>query len=291
MLSVGVSPAIFPTGSARSARRPQPSDGHLRPSRALSGKNWIASGLTSVLLSQLGRRRCARCKSSSVSQAKSSETLQSKVLAVVGLGNVGSQYVGTRHNIGFAAVDEVATKLLDGGDSGWALDGSIWESAHGGNLLRLKRGKTLELGAYSELVLFKPASMMNGSGLPVSQLMDAHPEIPESQLVVIYDDLDLEVGRLRLRKSGSAGGQNGVRSILAHGFKDFLRMRLGISRPPKSAGRNGVVGHVLGRFRHEELDSTGEALRLTAAAIEDLADGMTIDNVMNKFNRALVTAS
>ena len=174
-----------------------------------------------------------------------------KVLAVVGLGNVGSQYVGTRHNIGFAALDALASKLLD--DSGrWVFEDGLWESAYGGTLLRLKRGSP-QPSRFSELVLFKPASMMNGSGGPVSQLM-AGLNLPEAQLLVIYDDLDLEVGRLRLRKSGSAGGQNGVKSVLAHGFKSFLRVRLGISRPPKSAGRNGVVGHVLGRFRHEELD-------------------------------------
>eukprot|EP00438_Fugacium_kawagutii_P013337 Skav213536 [mRNA] locus=scaffold1184:126243:126776:- [translate_table: standard] len=170
----------------------------------------------------------------------------------------------------------------------WILQEPIWEDAHGGNVLRLKRRSPTE-SAFTELVLFKPASMMNGSGLPVSQLMGAL-KLPETNLVVIYDDLDLEVGRLRVRKSGSAGGQNGVRSVLAHGFKHFLRMRLGISRPPKDAGRNGVVGHVLGRFRHEELDKTGEALQMTAEAIEDLAEGMSIDNVMNKFNKSLVTA-
>lgn len=224
-----------------------------------------------------------------IKTANGSGTMQSKVLAVVGLGNVGNQYVGTRHNIGFAAVDEVASTLLD---SGWVLEGPIWEAAHGGNLLRLKRQESNPLAesGFSELVLFKPASMMNGSGLPVSQLMNAL-DLPETHLVLIYDDLDLEVGRLRLRKSGSAGGQNGVRSVLAQGFKDFLRMRLGISRPPKAAGRHGVVGHVLGRFRHEELEQTTEALQMAVAAIEDLAEGTSVDNVMNKFNRSLVTTS
>lgn len=250
--------------------------------------DWIAAGVAGGLLGQFAQRRCARmCQPSKT--ANGSGTMQSKVLAVVGLGNVGNQYVGTRHNIGFAAVDEVASKLLDESGS-WILEGPIWEAAHGGNLLRLKRrSKAFESG-FSELVLFKPASMMNGSGRPVSQLMDAL-KLPESHLVLIYDDLDLEVGRLRLRKSGSAGGQNGVRSVLAQGFKEFLRMRLGISRPPKVQGRHGVVGHVLGRFRHEELEQTTEALQMAAAAIEDLAEGTSVDNVMNKFNRSLVTTN
>ncbi|CAE6956645.1 pth [Symbiodinium natans] len=102
---------------------------------------------------------------------------------------------------------------------------------------------------------------------------------------VIYDDLDLDVGRLRLRKSGSAGGQNGVKSILARGLQRFLRVRLGVSRPPKSGGRDAIVGHVLGKFRHEELELSKEALGRASVAIEDLADGVSWDNVMNKFNR------
>lgn len=183
-------------------------------------RNWIAAG-AGGLLGQFAQRCARMCQPSKT--AKGSGTMQSvtqsKVLAVVGLGNVGNQYVGTRHNIGFAAVDEVASKLLDESGS-WALEGPIWEAAHGGNLLRLKRQESnppTESG-FSELILFKPASMMNGSGLPVSQLMDAL-NLPETHLVLIYDDLDLEVGRLRLRKSGSAGGQNGVRSVLAQGLK------------------------------------------------------------------------
>lgn len=256
-------------------------------SRAQSTQNLpaICWGATGALLVSSRKRQVGR-----LCQTKNDKLDGNvgKVLAVVGLGNVGSQYVGTRHNIGFAALDALASKLLD--DSGrWVFEGGLWESAYGGTLLRLKRGSPPQPSTFSELVLFKPSSMMNGSGGPVAQLM-AGLNLPEAQLLVIYDDLDLEVGRLRLRKSGSAGGQNGVKSVLAHGFKSFLRVRLGISRPPKSAGRNGVVGHVLGRFRHEELDETQEALRMTAEAIEDLADGMSIDNVMNKFNKSLVAA-
>ena len=172
-------------------------------------RTWIAAGVAGGLLGQFAQRRCARmCQPSKTANGSGTQSVaQSKVLAVVGLGNVGNQYVGTRHNIGFAAVDEVASKLLDESGS-WALEGPIWEAAHGGNLLRLKRQESPTESGFSELILFKPASMMNGSGLPVSQLMDAL-NLPETHLVLIYDDLDLEVGRLRLRKSGSAGGQNG----------------------------------------------------------------------------------
>lgn len=214
-----------------------------------------------------------------------------KVLAVVGLGNVGSRYVGTRHNIGFAAVDAIASHLLEDPAAKWFFQDDIWHGAFGGNVLQLARKSKDQLAdtAFTDLVLFKPASMMNSSGGPVLELVQGY-QISEENLVVIYDDLDLDVGRLRLRKSGSAGGQNGVKSIQAQGLKNFLRMRLGISRPPKSEGRNAVVSHVLGQFQAEEMDQTQMALRMTTEAVKDLADGVTIDNVMNKFNKSLVVA-
>ena len=222
---------------------------------------------------------------------KSGNDESRRVLAVVGLGNVGSRYVGTRHNIGFAAVDEIASRLLDDSNAKWYFQDGIWHAAFGGNVLQLVRRSKDELAstAFTDLVLFKPASMMNSSGGPVSELMQGY-KISEENLVVIYDDLDLDVGRLRLRKSGSAGGQNGVKSIQAKGLVKFLRVRLGISRPPKSGGRNAVVNHVLGQFREEEAEQTQDALRMTGEAVENLADGMSIDNVMNKFNRSLVAA-
>lgn len=200
-----------------------------------------------------------------------------EALAVVGLGNVGAQYVGTRHNVGFAALDEAASHLVE---QGWQVDGGIWQPRCGGNLLQLRK-------LSEELLLFKPASMMNGSGGPVSELVEDF-KLKDQELVVVYDDLDLEVGRLRLRKSGSCGGQTGVRSILSRGLQDFLRMRVGISRP-KQSGRGGVVGHVLGRFTPDEAEKSQGALRRVSEAVQDLAEGMSTDNVMNKFNRPLVT--
>ncbi|CAJ1416990.1 unnamed protein product, partial [Effrenium voratum] len=100
----------------------------------------------------------------------------------------------------------------------------------------------------------------------------------ETELLVVYDDLDLELGRLRLRKKGSAGGHNGIKSILAQGLKKFVRVRLGIGSPPKSLGPNAVVYHVLGQFSAEETDAVQALLNLTADAVDDLAEGVTVDN-------------
>lgn len=233
-----------------------------------------------VLRPAFSRRRLA-VRRAGTDSMDGEEAESSQTLAIVGLGNVGAQFDGTRHNIGFAAVDEVASKLLS--TDRWALSGSIWQEAFGGTVLRLKRTASKGTDSYEEILLFKPSSMMNGSGRPVSELVSSL-QLPESALVVIYDDMDLDVGRLRLRKSGSAGGQNGVKSILNHGFQKFLRLRLGVSRP-KSGGREAIVGHVLGKFRHEEVELSKESLGRAAVAVEDLADGVSWDNVMNKFNR------
>lgn len=241
-----------------------------------------AAGFAGAFLGPaFGRRRVLAVRRAGADSMDGEEVESSQTLAIVGLGNVGAQFDGTRHNIGFAAVDEVASKLLS--TDRWALSGSIWQEAFGGTVLRLKRTASKEMDSYEEILLFKPSSMMNGSGRPVSELVSSLG-LPESALVVIYDDMDLDVGRLRLRKSGSAGGQNGVKSILNHGFQKFLRLRLGVSRP-KSGGREAIVGHVLGKFRHEEVELSKEALGRAAVAVEDLADGVSWDNVMNKFNR------
>lgn len=216
-----------------------------------------AAGFAGAFLGPaFGRRRVLAVRRAGADSMDGEEVESSQTLAIVGLGNVGAQFDGTRHNIGFAAVDEVASKLLS--TDRWALSGSIWQEAFGGTVLRLKRTASKEMDSYEEILLFKPSSMMNGSGRPVSELVSSLG-LPESALVVIYDDMDLDVGRLRLRKSGSAGGQNGVKSILNHGFQKFLRLRLGVSRP-KSGGREAIVGHVLGKFRHEEALSLASVL-------------------------------
>lgn len=228
-------------------------------------------------------------------------------IAMVGLGNVGDRYVGTRHNIGFEAVDASAAALLAPDQDGsvrWVLPidertGSpiLWREQHGGSLLKLVRphAKGKESGSQhgagvggsvaTQLILFKPLSNMNRSGGPTADLVRAI-DLPEDRLVVAYDDLDTDVGRARLRTKGSAGGQNGVKSIIAHGLSRFLRIRIGIGRPPRSAGKAAVVSHVLSPFLPEERAACAEALRVAASAVADLADGTTAANVMNRWNTA-----
>ena len=183
---------------------------------------------------------------------------------IVGLGNPEPKYDQTRHNIGFAAVDELAR---------------IWQ-------MPLKENKRFQ-GLFSEgmvggqkVRLLKPLTYMNRSGQSVRAAIDWYKVQPQSVLV-IYDDMDLPVGRLRMRLSGSAGGHNGMKSIIAHlGGKDFPRLRIGIG---KSNGDKGTVSHVLGKFAPEETKIIEEILYVSVKAIElSLKEG--VEQSMNRYN-------
>ena len=183
---------------------------------------------------------------------------------IVGLGNPEPKYDNTRHNIGFSAVDELA-KI-------WQLDlkenkrfqGSFAEGVAGGKKIRL----------------LKPLTYMNRSGQAVRAVTDWYKLKPQSVLV-IYDDMDLPVGRLRIRFTGSAGGHNGMKSIISHlGSKDFPRLRIGIG---KSGGGKETVGHVLGKFSPTENKIVEEVLYVSVKAIElSLKEG--IEQSMNRYN-------
>ena len=184
---------------------------------------------------------------------------------IVGLGNPEPKYDRTRHNIGFAAVDELA---------------KIWQ-------MPLSENKRFQ-GQFAEGValggrkvrLLKPLTYMNRSGQSVRAVTDWYKLQPQSVLV-IYDDMDLPVGRLRMRLSGSAGGHNGMKSIIAHlGGKDFPRLRIGIG---KSDGQKGTVSHVLGKFAPEETKTIEEILYISVKAIElSLNEG--VEKSMNRYN-------
>ncbi len=184
---------------------------------------------------------------------------------IVGLGNPEPKYDKTRHNIGFAAVDELA---------------KIWQ-------MPLKENKRFQ-GFFSEGVtsggqkvrLLKPLTYMNRSGQSVRAVTDWY-KIPTQSILVIYDDMDLPVGRLRMRMSGSAGGHNGMKSIIAHlRGKDFPRLRIGIG---KSDGNKGTISHVLGKFSPEESQTIEEILYVSVKAIElGLKEG--IEKSMNRYN-------
>lgn len=184
---------------------------------------------------------------------------------IVGLGNPEPKYDNTRHNIGFAAVDELA---------------KVWQ-------MPLKENKRFQ-GLFAEGVtpagqkvrLLKPLTYMNRSGQSVRAVTDWYKVEPRSVLV-IYDDMDLPVGRLRMRLSGSAGGHNGMKSIIAHlGSQEFPRLRIGIG---KSDGEKTTISHVLGKFAPAEFKATEEILYISVKAIE-LGLKAGIEQSMNRYN-------
>ncbi len=184
---------------------------------------------------------------------------------IVGLGNPESRYDQTRHNIGFDAVDSLA--------KAWSLS---WKEN------KRFQGLIAEgISPYGNKIrLLKPLTYMNRSGQAVRAVIDWYKIAPGSVLV-IYDDMDLPVGRLRIRRSGSAGGHNGMKSIISHlGSQDFPRLRIGIG---KSTGKRQTIGHVLGKFAPEEKKVIQEMLDISVNAVEkSLKEG--VEKAMNIYN-------
>lgn len=181
---------------------------------------------------------------------------------VVGLGNPGSRYADTRHNIGFMLVDRLAQR-------------------HGA---AISKKQCSGLVGFAEspgekLCLAKPQTYMNLSGETVGCLMRYY-KVPVAGLLVVYDDRDLPLGRLRLRDGGGAGGHRGIESIIAVlGTQQFPRLRIGIGRPSEV----DAVDHVLGRFSPDERQTVTETLDRAADAVEVvLRDGLV--RAMNEFN-------
>ncbi|MBD1383172.1 aminoacyl-tRNA hydrolase [Metabacillus arenae] len=182
---------------------------------------------------------------------------------IVGLGNPGRQYEETRHNVGFMVIDELSKRLAI------PLEKSKFNGIYG-------------IGHISgeKVMLVKPLTYMNLSGECVRPLMDYY-EVDHDELVVIYDDLDLAAGKVRLRTKGSAGGHNGIKSLIQHfGTQSFNRVRIGISRP-----ENGmkVTDYVLGKFLPEEGNLITEAIQHSADACEKWMTTPYLQ-VMNEFN-------
>ncbi len=167
---------------------------------------------------------------------------------VVGLGNPGARYEKSRHNIGWLVLDRLADRI---GAVGRAKARDAAASVRG------------RLGA-DELILVKPMTYMNLSGLAVRKVL-AREGVPFEDLLVVVDDMNLPFGRLRLRERGSAGGHNGLRSIIGEmGSEDFARLRVGIGKPDRS----GAVDHVLGDFAHAEQRHLDALLEAAADAVE-----------------------
>ena len=182
---------------------------------------------------------------------------------VVGLGNPGSKYHETRHNVGFMAIDLMAKELG----------------------LTFSEEKTFKAEVAStflngEKVYFvKPTTFMNLSGLAVRALL-AYYNIPMEDFIVIYDDLDMEVGKLRFRQKGSAGGHNGIKNIILHtGSQNFNRIRVGIDRSKYIK----VVDYVLSRFTKDEQDAINQGIENASDAVVDYLDH-GFNHAMNRFN-------
>jgi len=181
---------------------------------------------------------------------------------VVGLGNPGSRYHGTRHNVGFAVLDVLA------------------RSANAGRPQDRFQAEIVELREDAQKVLLvKPATFMNLSGQAVRQVLDFY-KVEVGDLLVVCDDINLPLGKLRLRAKGSHGGHNGLRDIQNQlGTNEYARLRIGVDAPPEE----GAVDHVLGRFRPGERPVIEEAVATAAQAVGVwLTHG--IQECMNQYN-------
>lgn len=181
---------------------------------------------------------------------------------IIGLGNPGKEYERTRHNTGFMVLDHFADKMGE----------SINQSKFKGLYTKMKyRGE--------DIILLKPQTFMNLSGEAVRQVMDFY-KIDLDDILVIYDDMDMPVGKLRLRESGSAGGHNGIKNIILHtGSQKFKRIRIGIGRHPQMK----VVDYVLSRFMQDEMIDMEKGIDLACEAIIDYLDH-DFSHAMNHFN-------
>lgn len=184
---------------------------------------------------------------------------------IVGLGNPTDQYAGTRHNVGFDVIDKLADEY------------NISVETRKG---RAFVGSGMIAGR--KVLLVKPQTYMNLSGESVRSLVDFYKIDVESELLVIYDDVSLDVGQLRIRKKGSAGGHNGLKNIVQHlGSGDFARIRVGVGGKPDPG--YDLADYVLGHFAGEEKKVMEEAVAKAAEAVICMVtDG--VDLAMNRFN-------
>lgn len=183
---------------------------------------------------------------------------------IVGLGNIGTRYDETRHNTGFMVVDQLARDY------------------HLGAFTHLKQEAVAVSGIINgeKVMLVKPTTFMNDSGRAVGPLVDYY-DIDLDDLVIVNDDLDMPVGKVRLKTHGASGGHNGLKSIIsALGTKNFNRVKVGIDHPQHGT----VVSHVLGKFSKEERPKFDQAVEQAEHALEDWINGENFAKLMNAYN-------
>ncbi|QSZ27471.1 aminoacyl-tRNA hydrolase [Aceticella autotrophica] len=180
---------------------------------------------------------------------------------IAGLGNPGREYEGTRHNMGFETIDILSHELN--------IDVSM-----------LKFKSLMGIGSYKgeKIILLKPQTFMNLSGEAIYEIVNFY-KIPLSNLIVIYDDINLDVGYIRIRQKGSAGGHNGMKSIIyLLNSEDFPRIRIGIGKP-----ENDLTGYVLRKFdKEDEKLIKGALLKASKAVLDIIENG--VEHAMNMFN-------
>ncbi|WP_162012021.1 aminoacyl-tRNA hydrolase [Streptococcus sp. S784/96/1] len=187
------------------------------------------------------------------------------VKLIVGLGNPGSKYHETKHNVGFMAIDLWAKSL-----SVTFLEEKVFKAEVGSTFVNGEK-----------VYLVKPTTFMNLSGIAVRALL-AYYNIPIEDLIVIYDDLDMEVGKIRYRQKGSAGGHNGIKSIIAElGTQKFDRIKIGIGRPKQGMT---VVNHVLGRFESDDYIRITMTLDKVVESLEYYLKTNDFEGTMRRYN-------
>lgn len=184
---------------------------------------------------------------------------------IAGLGNPGRQYEKTRHNMGFDTIDELIDRH---------------RIPQGGIAHKAMYGKGMIAG--EKVLAVKPLTYMNLSGESLREWVNYYKLEPETEMIVIYDDIDLDPGQIRIRKKGSAGGHNGIKSIIAQlGTQNFYRIKVGVGAKPRGWD---LADYVLGRFSSDERIAVDKAICDAADAVEMiLRDG--IESAMNHYNR------
>ncbi len=186
------------------------------------------------------------------------------MFVIVGLGNPGKKYENTRHNAGFMSIDALAEK-------------------YGINISEKKHKALCGTGVIegNKVLLIKPQTFMNVSGESVRSVMDFYKIDPEEDMIVIYDDISLTPGNIRIRKKGSAGGHNGIKSIIAHaGTQNFMRIKVGVGEKPSGWD---LADYVLGHFSEEDNQKLKDVMPDIIQAATLMVQG-DVDKAMNDFN-------
>ena len=182
---------------------------------------------------------------------------------VIGLGNPGKKYEKTRHNIGFIAVDNLRKKM------------NISDEREKFQALVSEKNINGEKD-----IFFKPQTFMNLSGNAVIEIINFYKLDPKKDIIVIYDDMDLSFGDIRIREKGSSGGHNGIKSIISHIGEEFIRIKCGIGAKEKDA-----VEHVLGEFNQTEQKDLDEILEIVDNCVIEILTVQNLDRIMQKYNK------